>query len=162
MKIIPLLALFLAAVILTGCNPIKDSALAEKEVPKFHALFDAEDFETIFDTGHPDFQAAQSKEDLIHFLTVVRGKVGAVKSTSKNGWQANSLNGKTNIVLTYKTVFENGDGTETFTYRVEGGKASLLGWHIDAPVILAAEKTKIQEERASEEQEQKAEQPPVE
>lgn len=137
MKLIPLLAIFLAALILPSCNPVKDTAEAEKEVPNFHSLYDAEDYEKIYDTAHPEFQSAQPKAELISFLTGVRGKLGAVKSTSKKGWQANSMNGQTNIVLTYATKFENGEGTETFTYRVKSGKATLLGWFIESPIFLS-------------------------
>lgn len=103
-------------IFLPTCNVVKDTALAEKEVTHFLSLFDAKELVKIFDTALPEFQPTQSKEDLIHFSSVVRRKTGTFKSISKNGRQANSVNNKTNIALTCSTAFKNGDDTETFTY----------------------------------------------
>jgi len=43
---------------------------------------------------------------------------------------------KTNVVLTFKTEFENGQGVETFTYRIADGSAILLGWHVNSNALI--------------------------
>lgn len=136
MKTSFLTAIFIGVLVLTGCNPVKSTAEADKAAAKFHSLFDAEDFEQIFVTAHADFQASQPKEDTIHFLRSVREKLGSVKSTNRTGWLANSVNMKTNVVLTFETEFENGQGVETFTYRIADGSAILLGWHINSDALI--------------------------
>ena len=136
MKTPLLIAIFVGALVLTCCNPVKSTAEADKAAAEFHALFDAEDFDQIFNTAHADFQASQPREDTINFLRSVRDKLGSVKSTNRTGWQANSINMKTNVVLTFRTEFENGQGVETFTYRVIDGSAILLGWHVNSNALI--------------------------
>ena len=136
MNIFKHIAVLLAVLIFAGCNPMKSTAEAEKSAAEFHALFDAGEYEKIFDTAHADFKASQPKPETISFIQSVREKLGAVKSTKRTGWQANSLNMKTNAVLTYETEFENGKGIETFTYRIEGGDAILLGWHVNSNALI--------------------------
>ena len=142
-----LTAIFIGVFLLTGCNPVKSTAEADKAAAEFHKLFDAEDFEQIFDAAHSDFQASQPKEDTINFLRSVREKLGSVKSTNRTGWQANSMNLKTNVVLTFETEFENGQGVETFTYRIADGDAILLGWHVNSNALIVTP-TKEEQGRA--------------
>lgn len=130
-------ALLLSLLLLAGCNPIKSTAEAEKAASEFHALFNARNYEKIYDDAHPDFKATQPKADLVAFLRTIREKMGAVKSTTKTGWQASSVNLKTNANLAYSTQFENGKGSETFIYRIADGKASLIGWHVNSPVLIS-------------------------
>ncbi|TDU72954.1 uncharacterized protein DUF3887 [Prosthecobacter fusiformis] len=137
MNIISVAATLLASILLIGCNPIKSTAEAEKAAVEFHGLFDSQDYEKIYDTSHPDLKAAQSKQELVAFIKAVREKLGTVKSSDRKGWKANSYNLKTTVVLSYATVFEHGQGTETFTYRIEDGKASLLGWHINSNALMS-------------------------
>lgn len=136
MKTPLLIATFVVSLILTGCNPVKSTAEAGKAAAEFHALFDAENFEQIFDTAHADFKASKPKVDTINFLRLVREKLGPVKSTNRTGWQAKSFNLKTNVVLTFDTDFKNGRGVETFTYRIADGSATLLGWHVNSNALI--------------------------
>ena len=136
MNLIQVAALLLASMLLLGCNPVQSTAVAEIAVAEYHGLFDAQDFEKIYDTAHPDLKAGQPKEDLISFIKTVRGKLGTVKSADGTGWKASSYNFKTNVILTYLTQFEHGQGTETYTYRIADGKASLLGWHINSNALI--------------------------
>jgi len=40
------------------------------------------------------------------------------------------------ITITYKTEFEKGSGTETFTYAISSGTALLLGYRINSNDLL--------------------------
>lgn len=149
MKTPLLIATFVGSLFLTSCNPVKSTAEAEKAAAEFHTLFDAEDFEQIFDTAHADFKSSQPKVATINFLRSVREKLGPVKSTNRTGWQAKSFNMKTNVVLTFETEFENGRGVETFTYRIADGSAILLGWHVNSNALIV---TQSKEEQAGDRQ----------
>ena len=136
MKTPLLIVILIGAFSLVGCNPVKGTAEADKAAAEFHALFDAEDYDQIFDTAHADFKASQPKVDTINFLQSIRDKLGPVRTTNRAGWQANSVNMKTNVVLTFDTEFENGRGVETFTYRIADGSASLLGWYVNSNALI--------------------------
>ena len=139
MKTPQLIVILIGALILTCCNPVKSTAEADKAAVELHALFDAEDYGKIFDTAHADFKASQPKAETINFLRSIREKLGTIKSTNRTGWQANSVNMKTNVVLTFETEFENGKGVETFTYRIENGKATLLGWYVNSKALVVTQ-----------------------
>ena len=136
MKTIQLIAIFIGGLITVSCNPLKSTAEAEKAAAEFHALFDANDYEKIFDSAHADFKAAQPKSDTIDFLRSVREKLGTIKTSNRTGWQANSLNMKTNVVLTFETEYENGKGIETFTYQIADGNTTLIGWYVNSKALV--------------------------
>ncbi|HEY8960648.1 MAG TPA: DUF4019 domain-containing protein [Luteolibacter sp.] len=139
MKALHKLLVFTPALVVAGCNPVKSTAEAEKAATEFHTLFDAEDYEKIYDSAHSDFKGSQPKAETLNFIRSVREKLGAVKSTTRTAWQANSYNLKTNVVLTYSTEFQHGNGIETFTYRVSDGTATLLGWHINSKDLIVTQ-----------------------
>ena len=121
MKVVFNTLAFATALLLASCNPVKSTAEAEKATAEFHARFDAEDYEKIYDSAHSDFKGSKPKTEIIDFMRSVREKLGPVKSATRTGWRANSYNLKTNVVLTYSTEFQNGSGVETFTYRISDG-----------------------------------------
>ncbi len=122
--------------LVVGCNPVKSTATAKAGLADFHKLYDAKDYETIYATAHADLQNSQPKEDLITFLRNMRERTGPVKSTRQVSWNANSYNLQTEIVLTQETEFENGPGTETFTFRIKDDQAYLRGWFLRSPLLL--------------------------
>ena len=132
MKTVSIILIALGSLFLAGCNPVKSSALADAAVVDFHANFDKENYDKIFDDAHPDFKAAQPKAKVVEFAKSVREKMGKVKSTSRTNWNIKSNNMKTNVNFSYATEFENGAGTEKFIYRITDGKATLLSWNIKA------------------------------
>ena len=138
MNPLTILSMVALSMLLVGCNPLKSTETAEKEVPVFHGRFDAKDFETIYNTAHPDFKASDSKEEIIKFISNVREKMGTVKSTSKTGVQTNSINLEASVILTYATEYENGKGTENFTYRVDDDKAQLISWRVNSNDLITA------------------------
>lgn len=131
-----LIAIFVSVFTLTGCNPVQSTSEADKAAAVFHDLYDDKEYEKIFEAAHSDFKASQSQANIVNFLRSVREKLGKVKSTSRNGWNINSVNMKTNVILTFETEFENGKGVETFTYRVNDGSALLLGWHVNSNALF--------------------------
>jgi len=155
MKRLPYVALpaFLSLLLLAGCNPIKSTATADKGVVDFHTLYDAKDYEGIYDAAHADFQNSQPKEEILGFMAKMREKTGAVKTTQRTGWEAKTFNMETDVVVVYQTDFENGPGQETFTFRIKDETASLRGWYLQSPLLLdpSLQKPQTEAEGPSEE-----------
>ena len=129
-------ALFAAASLLAGCDAVKDTASAEKAVKEFHEQFDKSDFKGIYSAAHPDFRAAETEKDFLDLLDAVHRKLGTVQSADRVGWNVNSSNFKTSVILNYKTKFTAGDASESFNYRMEGGKAILRGYNINSQTLI--------------------------
>ena len=137
MKLLQGIGLGVALLALSSCNPVKSTAAADAEVVKFHALYDAQDFETIYLTSAPEFQSSQPKDKSIEFMKAVRDRLGPVKSSSRTGISVNSYNLRTSVTLTYHTLYEHGDGVETFVYFVKDDTAAtLVKWHINSNSLI--------------------------
>ena len=129
--------LSLAALLIAGCgDTFKGKAISEPEIAAFHARLDSSRFDEIYETAAAGFQEAGSKEKSIEFLSAVPRKLGRTKSCNIVSWKVNTFNLKTVVVLTTDTEFERGKGSETFTFEVTDGKATLLGYNINSREMM--------------------------
>jgi hypothetical protein len=124
------------AVALASCQAGQDTDAAEREVVAFHEAYDAERFEPLFDRSAPVLKQMTPRAQFLAFLAETRRRLGPVKSTSRTGWRVNYDTGGSEVELTYRTTFANGEATETFVYDT-GEPPRLLGYHIKAPVVAA-------------------------
>ena len=127
---------FLAVIIfisLFGCtDTIKGKSVAEPKVAVFHDRFNAGQYEEIYSEAADEFQKAATREKLLDLLSAIDRKLGKVQSLSIKSWNVKTFNLVTTVVFVADTQFEQGSGTETFTFRVSGDKAALLGYNINS------------------------------
>jgi hypothetical protein len=120
-----------------GCRDlVKDKAAAENSIARFHQQCSDGKLDDIWQEAHVKFRSASAKEEYDAFLGAVLRKLGKVKSTSNAGWKVNSYNLTTTVLMTQQTVFEKGEGTESFTFEMEGGKAVLVGYNIQSMDLI--------------------------
>ena len=116
-----------------GCkDTIKGKSVAEPKVAVFHDRFNAGQYEQIYSETADEFQKAATKEKLFDLLSAIDRKPGKVQSSSIKSWNVKTFNLVTTVVFVADTQFEQGSGTETFTFRVSGDKATLLGYNINS------------------------------
>ena len=121
------------ALLLLGCTDmIKGKSVAEPKVAVFHDRFNEGQYEEIYSEAADEFKKAASKEKVLALLSAIDSKLGKVQSSSITTWNVKSFNLNTTVVLVSDTEFELGTGTETFTFRVIGDKATLLGYNINS------------------------------
>ena len=125
-----------ALAVLCGCGAVKGKAAAERAVTDFHSKLDAGDFKTIYDGAHADLKQSSTSKDFTILLEAIHRKLGTVQKSEAAGWNVSSVNLQTNVTLTYKTKFAEGDGTETFVYRVNRGSALLCGYNINSTALI--------------------------
>ena len=122
-----------ACLLITGCgDTIKGKSIAESQVVAFHEKLDAGRFDEIYSAADDAFRNAAPKEKVLRLFSAVEKKLGKVKSSSTKTWNVKTFNFVTRVVLVAETEFEHGTGTETFTFRVSEGKASLIGYKMDS------------------------------
>ncbi len=127
----------LACLAVTGCGDMtKGKEAAESQVVTFHRQFNDEDLAAIVSAAHPDMFKGSSESEVTDFLGVVRSKLGKVTDAKTVGTVVRTVNGVMSAVLTLKVTFENGEGTETFTFLIENEKALLLGYNINSPDLI--------------------------
>lgn len=124
------------ALLASACGVKENMEQADKEIERFHARYDKQDYPAIWRTTSGEFRKITSEKEFEKLLVAIRTKLGAVKSTEQAGWQANTNNGVSTVVINAKTAFEKGDGIETFTYVKEDSGLKLLGYNINSAALI--------------------------
>jgi len=126
--LIPILAL-----LLSGCgDTFKGKAVAEPQIAVFHERLDAGRYEEIYAAANDDFRKAAPKEKVLQLFSAIGKKLGKVKSSATKSWNVKTFNLVTTVVFGVETQFEQGTATETFTFRVAGDQATLVGYNINS------------------------------
>lgn len=107
-----------------------------KAIPAFHAQYDREDFDAIYNSAAKEFREAAKKQDYDTFMKAVRRKLGTVKSSTRQNWNVFVGTGGRRVTLTYATQFENGSGTEIFTFVSRDGAPTLLGYNVNSNTLI--------------------------
>jgi hypothetical protein len=122
---------------LSGCGPHQALESATAEVTRFHARYDRDRYDEIYAQADEGMRSRVTSADWTSRLTTIREKLGAVKGSEMTEWHHSTLGADTLLVTTYRTRFEKGAGTETFTFRTVSARASLLAYSIESPLIVA-------------------------
>ena len=124
------------AVLIVSCGVKQAMEDASAEITQFHADFDREAYDAIWSTTSSEFRQVSKKNDFEKLLAAIHAKLGAVKKSDQQGWQANTNNGVSTVVINTKTAFAKGEGVETFTYIREGKALKLLGYNIQSAALI--------------------------
>ena len=130
-----ILFLFLAALALSGCSAQKDFQEAERASDEFHLQMAKGNYGGIYDATGAPFKATTSRDLLIGMLQRINRKLGACGAASRQGFNVNYNTGGTFAMISYTRKCANGPLEENFTWRIEGGKAVLYGYHANSPVL---------------------------
>ena len=134
-KWLPIAAFGLA---LSGCSVSRDKASAETEVAHFHQLLDAGRFHDIYAAAEPEFRATGSEQMAFGVFQMIHDRLGAFRSSHESGWRVNFQPGGNMVHLTYNTQFASAVGAEDFVFRIRGGAARLVGYHVNSPALVGA------------------------
>lgn len=121
---------------LCGCSMSSDWKLAEQAVPEFHDRLDAGQFDMIYDASGEELKRAATREAFHDLLAAVHRKLGDTKSSTREGWNINYTTAGTHVTLSYSTAYAEGNAAEQFVYLLEGGKALLVGYHINSNELV--------------------------
>ena len=127
----------LGGLALLGCSGSLDGkADAERAVVDFHRLLDAGSFSRIYAASHAEFKKASAEKDFVALLEAIQRKLGPVVSSAALGWNIKRFNLDLNVHLGYKTNFAHGEADESFLYRIDNSKASLLAYNINSLALM--------------------------
>jgi hypothetical protein len=119
------------ALALASCSMGQDIGTTGKAVDTFHAQLNAGQFSAILNASGPEVK--NDSQAMLTLLQQAHDRLGAVKSSTRTGFNDNINNGVHTVSLTYSTVFERGQGTENFLFRLNGGTVQMIGYQINAP-----------------------------
>ena len=122
---------------LAACSAAPDLKGADQAVAVFHQRLDHADYQDIYRQATPQFQHSGTVAGLSAFLSAIHTKLGAVRSTQRQGYFVGVSTDGSYANVTYQTLFERGAGRETFSYRFIDSRAVMNGYHFDpAPPVV--------------------------
>jgi hypothetical protein len=132
------ISLFLViALLASGCGQmLHGKKAAEQSTADFHKLYNDGKLSEIYSAGHSKFKSATTEKQFVEFMSAVQRKLGKVTQTSNAGFNVRTFNLITTVVLNQNTTFEQGAGTEVFTFQMVGGKAVLVGYNINSKDLI--------------------------
>jgi hypothetical protein len=133
-KLILLLAMTVLAA--GSCSTKEDLAAAEREVEKFHQDYNAGRYDDIHERATDELKKASGGPEFAAMLETVQRRLGKMTETKRENWKVNFGTGGTTVNLVYETSFAQGNGKETFDYRMSGKKALLVGYNITSKNLL--------------------------
>lgn len=126
----------LGALALAGCSFGADVPVAEKAIAAFHAQLDAAQFDAIYAGSAKEMKSTTTQAQLTAFLAAVHRKLGLLKSGKSVGWNENLNPGGHFMTINYQAVYERGPAAENFVYRIDDGKATLVGYHVNSDALV--------------------------
>lgn len=137
MKTISLFLVLGLSLFASGCGGmLEGKQAAERSVADFHKLYNDGKWAEIYSAGHAKFRSTATEKQFLEFIGAVQRKLGKVTQTSSAGASIRTVNLTTTVVLNQSTTFEQGTGTETFTFQMEGDKAVLVGYNINSKDLI--------------------------
>ena len=125
--------------LLVACTSIAQKGAAEAAVNQFHDRLDAASYDQIYDGSDDRFKATATREQFAKVLTAIHDKLGKVTASKQTNFSAQDRAGTdvgSYVQLVYDTQFASGRGTETFTWRVDGGQVRLYSYNINSADLI--------------------------
>lgn len=137
MKTISLFLVLSVVLFTNGCGGMfKGKKAAEQSIAEFHKLYNEDKFAEIYAASDSKLKSATTERQFLEFIGAVHRKLGKVTGTVNAGFNVRSFNLVTTVVLNENTTFEQGTGTEIFTFQMSGDKAVLVGYKIDSKDLI--------------------------
>jgi len=119
-----------------GCGTQKDVSGARTAVTQFHADLNNENYDAIYSQADQRFRDASKQPDFEALMKAIHKKLGPVQDAKPLGFFVNYNTSGTQIRLTYKTKFAEGDAEEEFVWSKSGTNYELLGYHINSNALI--------------------------
>lgn len=120
---------------LASCASDKNVELAERAISEFRSHVSSNKLDAIYVGASDEFRQAGTMEEFVAFLSMVRKKLGAFKSTKEKGWRVTHSTRRTLVTLTYGTQFTNASATENFVYEIRGESVLLVSYRIESELL---------------------------
>lgn len=123
-----------AALAVTGCSMGQDMATTDAAVADFHAKMNNGQFAAIAAAAGPEIKNGGT--EFGDFVGKIHAKLGAFKSTTRQGFNDNVNNGDHTFTASYASVYATGPAAENFVFRLNGAKPVLIGYHVESAALL--------------------------
>jgi hypothetical protein len=123
------------ALLLAACNPGAQMEDAREQIGKFQALYNAGDSAGFYREGGATLRKVAPAEQLEGMIALVSARLGKIKSSKQTGFNTAINNGNTTTTIVMQTLYERGEGTETYVFQGSGEDMELAGWNVNSPLL---------------------------
>ena len=120
---------------LIGCSMGRDEA--KQGVAEFRARVSQHAFSDVYQTADPAFQRAVAEDKFVQFMTALDRKLGPWQSAADPGWNVTRTTGGHFVKLMYQSQFAKGAAAEEFTWQIQNGRPSLVGYYVNSPLLVS-------------------------
>lgn len=135
MKLNSLFAPGILFAVLLACNFGDPTKKATPAADLFHKQYDAKQFTAMYDDADDLLKKSVTKAQFQEALTKVFDTMGKIKNAKQTDEQTDTSTGDSIVRLSYNVEFENGSGTEKFTFKANGGHVNLVHYNVDSPLL---------------------------
>jgi major membrane immunogen (membrane-anchored lipoprotein) len=128
--------LFVSALLLGGCGSSDNLRIAKEATTHVHTQMDSEQFTQIYSEADDALRAATKQQDFLDFISAVHRKLGKVQNATQTSFFVNFSTSGTRVRLNYQTKFDAGEAQEEFIWKIKGGQAALVGYHISSNALI--------------------------
>ncbi|MBV7260165.1 hypothetical protein [Erythrobacter crassostreae] len=126
-----LLAVF-GAFALAACNPMENLEQSEARIAQYEKAYSSGNSDALWRLSGEKLREVTPREDFDNLVTVFSSRLGKIESSERSSFNVNSNNGVTQTVIVMNTEFEQGQGTQTYTFFGNGEDMQLVGWNVDS------------------------------
>lgn len=118
-----------------GCGEPRLSPEATASATReFREHYERKEFGLLYASAAPEFRADGSETMFIEAMQRMSEKMGTWQSAKSLG-NAKVAGEGDKFVVRYQSRFSNGEATENFVWRNAGGRAVLIGYHINSRAL---------------------------
>src|SRR6185437_5772115 len=118
-------AILIPALFLAACNPDANMHQGEAQIERFHQVYSSGNADALYALTGPTFHKLAPRKQFQDLFDVLSSRLGPVKSSARQGFTVNTSTGGTVTNISMDTQFEQGEGTETFTFFGNGDAMKL-------------------------------------
>jgi hypothetical protein len=119
----------LIGVIVCGCSSQKNFQEAERATDDFHMQMAKRNYGGIYDASGPAIRNTAARDQFVSMLQALDHRLGACGAPDRKSFNVNYNTGGAFVVMVYSRKCANSPLEERFDWRIEGGRASLHGYH---------------------------------
>ena len=129
------LAALAATALAAACSVETDLSSTDAAIVAFHGQLDRAQFAQIYDATSPELKAVTNQTDWVNLLAAVHTKLGRFRTGRRVGWNDTRNTSGHYVSIGYQARYEKGPAMEEFLFRLEGARAVLAGYHVNAKAL---------------------------
>ncbi|MEM1194873.1 MAG: hypothetical protein AAGH57_02115 [Pseudomonadota bacterium] len=135
-RIIAIAAATLATLSLAACNAAANFEEAQQQVEIYQSHFSNGELDEMYAMYSLDYRQLKSLEEFGDTIASIKTRLGSIETTQQQGLNITTTLDGTVTTVIMQTQFEQGEGTETYTFVGPGEEMAIYAWNVSSDRLL--------------------------